>query len=36
MIDASSGGSEAKGSDDGLSNASDSEGAGEFASVIND
>jgi hypothetical protein len=38
MIDASSGGSEAGRSDDGLSNASDSgyEGAGEFASVIND
>ena len=37
MIDASSGGSEAKESDDGLSNASDSEdkGAGEFANVIN-
>jgi len=38
MIDASSGGSEAKRSDDGLSNASDSEdkGAGEFANVINE
>ena len=38
MIDASSGGSEAGRSDDGLSDASDSEyeGAGEFASAIND
>jgi len=38
MIDASSGGSEAGRSDDGLSDASDSEyeGAGEFAIVIND
>ena len=38
MIDASSGGSEAERSDDGLSNAFDSEdnGAGEFANVIND
>ena len=38
MIDASSGGSEAGRSDDGLSDASDSgyEGAGEFANVIND
>jgi len=38
MIDAASGGSEARRSDDGLSDASDSgyEGAGEFASVIND
>ena len=38
LTDASSGGSEAGRSDDGLSDASDSgyEGAGEFASVIND
>jgi len=38
MIDASSGGSEAGRSDDGLSNAYDSEnkGAGEFANVINE
>jgi len=38
MIDASSGGSEAEGSEDGLSDASDSEdaGAGEFANVINE
>jgi hypothetical protein len=38
MIDASSGGSEAKRSDDGLSDASDSEyeGASEFANVINE
>ena len=37
MIDASSGGSEAKRSEDGLSDGSDSEdaGAGEFANVIN-
>jgi hypothetical protein len=38
MIDASSGGSEAERSVDGLNNASDSEdeGAGEFANVINE
>jgi len=38
MIDASSGGSEAGRSDDGLFNASDSEyeGAGEFANVMNE
>jgi hypothetical protein len=38
MIDASSGGSEARRSDDGLSDASDSEyeGAGEFANVMNE
>jgi len=38
MIDASSGGSEAKRSDDGLSDASDLEdkGAGEFANVLNE
>jgi hypothetical protein len=37
MIDASSGGSEAERSNDGLSDASDleDEGAGEFANVIN-
>ena len=38
MIDASSGGSEAERSVDGLNDASDSEdeGAGEFANVINE
>jgi hypothetical protein len=38
MIDASSGGSEAGRSDDGLSDTSDSEyeGAGEFANVMNE
>ena len=38
MIDASSGGSEAERSEDGLSDASDSEdaGVGEFANIINE